>query len=738
MPSIQEQVSRILQNRQAHLPRLKTIKEQCEGTTRNLAQAVAGVDHLLQKFSDDKQLNECGRGLMENLHGLEKTTAQLRKEAEDAVKRFSRQTINIGFGGSKGTGKSFLLQKLSGLTDNEVPSAEGMPVTAVRSVLRNSSDNNAIVRFHDEAGFLEKRVSPLFKALGLPSPLSLEEFGAAELSESNASDERQRKYVQDLKAWQQSITSWSGLLTGRQQTIELKDLRPYVAYTVLDENGNQKKSYVYLAVNYVEIRCEFPKAEARDLMLIDLPGLGELDPALNDRHTEGFANNVDACLFIRRPDGTRMDWDEQAQQTLETLKRSSPQAGRPEDFIQLVVNGGGCQDSNVDLMYNETKKRIGPEYTVICTRSSDSDGLSNDVLNIVLQQLAGRLEATDSAVCQEVENHQASLDSEITAFAKEAKKLLRRFSEVEDNEELIRHVAQRARKAFARLSQNTLMKLETNATADEDVPEIIDQLDGIKKSIDEFLQTGLGCGSREQWEKDNIDEVSLSLSAKDVLIDNVHTLRVKIANEFSHSLDTVYHGYVQQIQNDAVNALNAPEVMNGLLQAGTPEENLRQLMHYMENSELSLPDMQQAVDSLLSLRIEHKTQFYPRSYDPIRRLKKIIDDDEKLIGQTREEKLDSVFQTLQDAGLRTVQEIGNILAEETRSALYNILYVAYESFEDLIARGPNAEDEWIRFFKSYHQIIITAGGSDMRARLIALNQALKALDRLAVNHKEDL
>lgn len=451
MPSIQEQVSHILQNRQAHLPGLKTIRDECEDTTRKLAQAVAGVDHLLQKFSDDKQLSECGRSLIENLHGLEKTTAELPKESEDAVKRFSRQTINIGFGGSKGTGKSFLLQKLSGLTDNEVPSADGMPVTAVRSVLRNSSDNKAVVRFHDERGFLEKRVHPLFQALGLPSPMSLDEFSTADLSESSANDERQRKYLQDLKAWQENITAWSGLLTGRQQTIELKDLRPYVAYTVLDDNGNQRKNYVYLAVNDVEIRCEFPKSEARDLMLIDLPGLGELDPALNDRHTEGFANNVDACLFIRRPHGTRMDWDEQAQQTLETLKRSCPRAGRPEDFIQIVVNGGGCQDNNVDLMYSETKKRIGPAYTVICTKSSDSDGLSNDVLNNVLEQLAGRLEATDSAVCQELEKHQVSLDSQIAAFAKEAKKFLRGFCEVEDDEELIRSAAEDARDAFAEL-----------------------------------------------------------------------------------------------------------------------------------------------------------------------------------------------------------------------------------------------------------------------------------------------
>ena len=281
------------------------------------------------------------------------------------------------------------------------------------------------------------------------------------------------------------------------------------------------------------------------------------------------------------------------------------------------------------------------------------------------------------------------------------------------------------------------MKLERNATADDDVPEIINQLDGLKKIIDEFVNTGLGYDCREDWEKYNRRKLARELSPKGILTENIHTLRVKIANEFSHSLDTVYQDYVQQIQKDAVKALNDSDVMNGLLQAGTPEEDLRQLLQYMENSELSLPDMQEAVDSLLSLRIEHKTQYYPRSYDPIRRLKAIIEADEKLLGQSPDEKLDSIFQTLQNAGSRAVQEICNILAEETRNSLYNILLVAYERFDDLIVRSPNAKNEWIRFFKSYHQIISTADGSDRRARLIALNQALKALDRLAANHKED-
>ncbi len=732
MPSIQEQVSHILQKRQEHLPWLKTVKEQCEGSTRNLAGAVAAVDRL-QQISDDKKLSECCSDLMEGLRELEKKTEELRQESDDAVKRFSRKTINIGFGGSKGTGKSFLLQKLSGLTDNEVPSADGLPVTAVRSVLRNSSDNNAIVRFHDERGFLEKRVGPLFNALGLLSPLSLEEFREADLSESSASDERQRKYIQDLKAWQESITSWSGLLTGSQQTIALKDLRPYVAYTVLDENGNPRKSYVYLAVNYVEIRCEFPKADARDLMLIDLPGLGELDPALNDRHTEGFANNVDACLFIRRPDGTRMDWDEQAQQTLETLKRSSPRAGRPEDFIQLVVNGGGCQDDKINLMYDETKKRIGSAYTVIRTKSSDSDGLSNDVLHPVLEQLAGRLEATDSAVCQNLEKQQASLDSEIAAFGIEAKRLLHEFSEFEDEEELKRKTAKKAMKNFTHRSVKMREVLEKSAVADEDVPEIIDTLDGIKKAIDEYIKTGLGRGSLDKWKEYYIKQFALEEGPKHILQENVHTLRVTIADVFSESLDTVYDNYVQQIQNDAVNALNAPDVLNGLLQADSPEKNLRQLMQYMEESGKDLSDMKEAVDSLLTLQIEHKTQFYPRSYDPIRRLKEIIKKDEKLYGSSDEEILKSVYLTLRNAGSRTVQEICNILAEETRKSLYNILLVAYERFEDKIVRSLDAEEEWNQFFQVYYQIISAGSNNELGARLIALNQALKALDRVAGN-----
>ena len=52
--------------------------------------------------------------------------------------RFSRDTVNIGVSGSARVGKSTLLQSVSGLSDQQIPTGRDIPVTAVRSRIYHS------------------------------------------------------------------------------------------------------------------------------------------------------------------------------------------------------------------------------------------------------------------------------------------------------------------------------------------------------------------------------------------------------------------------------------------------------------------------------------------------------------------------------------------------------------------------------------------------------------------------
>ena len=84
--------------------------------------------------------------------------------------RFTRPTLNIGVVGRAGQGKSNFLQKLTGLTAKEIPSASGSrhctgaPSTIVN---RDSQETYAEIKFHTEKSFLETVIAPFFRGLKL-------------------------------------------------------------------------------------------------------------------------------------------------------------------------------------------------------------------------------------------------------------------------------------------------------------------------------------------------------------------------------------------------------------------------------------------------------------------------------------------------------------------------------------------------------------------------------------------
>jgi ribosome-binding ATPase YchF (GTP1/OBG family) len=93
-------------------------------------------------------------------------------------KRLNRDTVNIGVIGLARQGKSTFLQKVSGLTDNEIPSSDRMPCTSVQSNIYHADQNTqAKVYFHSESSFLEQVIKPYYEDLGFSNfPKSVSEF----------------------------------------------------------------------------------------------------------------------------------------------------------------------------------------------------------------------------------------------------------------------------------------------------------------------------------------------------------------------------------------------------------------------------------------------------------------------------------------------------------------------------------------------------------------------------------
>ena len=89
---------------------------------------------------------------------------------QEVLERASRDTVNIGVSGVARVGKSTLLQAISGLEDNQIPTGDSVPVTAVRSTIHYSKDKNcAELVMYNWEDFRSEVLEPYARQLGISS-----------------------------------------------------------------------------------------------------------------------------------------------------------------------------------------------------------------------------------------------------------------------------------------------------------------------------------------------------------------------------------------------------------------------------------------------------------------------------------------------------------------------------------------------------------------------------------------
>ena len=102
---------------------------------------------------------------------IENLPARIEREVLPRLRRvqqrFSRSTLNIGVAGEARMGKSTLLQAISGLGEDQIPTGDDLPVTAVRSrIFHVQGSGRARIGFHSWETFRSSVLQPYFARLG--------------------------------------------------------------------------------------------------------------------------------------------------------------------------------------------------------------------------------------------------------------------------------------------------------------------------------------------------------------------------------------------------------------------------------------------------------------------------------------------------------------------------------------------------------------------------------------------
>lgn len=722
------QIADIIHKRNESVQPLLREEERCGLTLSILDKLQADIAKFTNgKDEADPTVQNCAT-FYDNIPRIRQRINSLRESINNCRRRFERNTINIGFGGKRGQGKSFLLQKFSGLSDNEVPSGSGKTVTAVRSEIFNDPSAYAEITFYDKPEFLQEVVTPYCNQLDISAPTSLAEFASLDLPQASEIDELKVSYLNKLRPLRDHVDKYEGLLTGETiRETDFSKLRQYVAYTDKDH----KDSYIYAAVKSVQIHTPFPETNVRQLGLIDLPGLGELNPTVETRHTKGFGDEVDLVMLIRRPYGTRVDWDHEDQKALETLK-GAIKDGSPTDFVVIVQNEGGCEPALAETAIESIRKTISDKFTVLRTKGENSKTLSDDVLQPILEHLAKTLPIADKKALDAIQYSSARLWKVLGQYSRDALDILKKLNDRGGFGEKARDKAVENRDHLARLLEESVEELNQRIVNSVENEQLVEQIEAIQSGLGDYVRSGLGAGSVDAWISRNADRISRDKNIAGVFTNTAHELRVRIAEDFA-TLDAVYTDMVNDLLD--VVAGRFDEVLPNFLQGENGRQKLEFFRDRLEKGEWSFDNICEALDFLLHLKIEHRTQIYPRAYEPVRNFMKYVADNKNFPDVSalgREEQARTVFNQLSGVADRVVIEIVDRLNEETLR-INDILFVALEFFDDKLIRSQSAERHWERFIEEFYPEIY--GSREEASNSFAIGAIMAKMNELksAVN-----
>jgi hypothetical protein len=709
MEQIRERIDEVLAARRARLPVVQRELSRWESATALLGQLAEAVSEL-QDPEAVVENAEVVRHLDLDVAGLSFLATQSLATLSMVRARVSRHTVNIGVSGRARNGKSTLLQSLSGLGDNQVPTGRGQPVTAVRSRIYHTPDGgSAQLTLHTEWSFCELVLGPYFSLLGLgPAPALLRDFERVDLLAltrdwEQPRVERFRPYVARLREMRDSLGTYRKYLTGEKLFVPLSDLRSWVAYPEHSEEGGEDRRY--LAVREAVIRCPFPNVEVSALGLIDLPGLGELVPDAQAHHLAGLENDVDFVVIVKRPTENTAMWSEEDQVGLDLIARASG-AADTRDFTSIVVNLGGCAAEDVQALGQHIRRQLneGEEslhYVVWHADAADPADVSKRVMEPTLTHLATALPRMDQAVLEAAfrvcaANRDALLDAVGSALT-----ALRSVAQPTSMEEVIGRAENLQDEVVAGLRECLGQLRERVGEQYEDV-EFLRRVDALREEVRQWVLDGFGEGP-QAWADHAYRAMGRAGGSVKFTTDAMNGIRTEIFRRYG-GVDDVLSQRRQEFWGDLIAALGPR--LGRLMSGKSPQERLSSLAERLREAPDPCHHLAEAVEVLLDVRLDYRTRLLPmmcQSLDVLRPER--VDPRTGQVTVTvavppTREGASQLYSRVADLARMAIYDAGRGLETEPHNLAGALLAYA-EIFEDTFIRSTSSDQEFRRLVSAY-------------------------------------
>ncbi|MGH3794012.1 MAG: hypothetical protein ACRDSP_03905 [Pseudonocardiaceae bacterium] len=741
---ISDRIETILDARKRHLPQIRADLEWWRETDDHIAALGRVVAELRKHPATPDEL----RTVLEPFG-----TEEIREDIAEAVRllsvletRFSRGTINIGVSGQARVGKSTLLQSISGLGDDQIPTGEALPVTAVRSRIYHSAERRrATLRLHSFDTFVTDVISPYHSELELPGlPTTPPDFRGwaypKPVADGLPGSVDKPSYVtmlNRLQAMQASFSSYEADLTGQERVVALDELRPFVAYPTNDEEQAPGETVRrYLAVRDVRIDCDFPQAQVEHLGIIDLPGLGEVAVRAEQHHVNGLQNEVDIVLLVKRPVEGMAYWGDADARALDLIDGARGFVQK-RDFVFIVINSGGTSAPMAAALHDHIRGQVNsgkPDqfFRVLETDAADTSEVFEGVLTPVLNHLADRMPAMDAEVLAGTRAELRAVSSRIRVVIEDLSRMLSSVrhasaSIAEDLERRTKRLRQDLAGSLARLV-NELREQARSAIQD---PGYSLAVDTAYQATREWINSGLGVG-QQSWQDEAFRSMLVDHNSSRYAGDELNRVRVEISYRFQ-GIDAYFRTRVQELWHKIAEIMSAQ--LGTLVATQDGEVALRRFAELLSDASEPCPRLSDAVHQLLAIRLDYRSQLHPRVRAELDAL--TLQERDRETGQQRNRIVVEINEVGAKQLYHSVVHIAEQAAHLTKKALLRegltpalVLHAAAEQFEDTLIRSGDSEREFKRLARSYRDEIWSGVFHEIDAANARVAKVIRARDLL--------
>ncbi|MFG2381818.1 hypothetical protein [Streptomyces avermitilis] len=730
MSNISTAIDALLQARMRQLPEVERESARWHTLGERLAELEDALADLRAHTTMDAEL--VAALTLPQLTETQLSVAQAADSFRVIAARFTRATVNIGVSGAARMGKSTLLQSISGLDDNQIPTGDGIPVTAVRSrIFHSPAVRRAELEMHSPESFLAAVISPLHAALDLsPVPRTVAEFGRWVYPEV-LPDTRDRVLLTRLRELQSALMSYEPLLTGGVKTVPLEEVRPFVAYPTHEEitKAGERVGRAYAAVREARIECAFPHEHVARIGIVDLPGLGEVAADADRRHVAGLRNEVDAVLVVKRSSDTSSFFDETDTAGLGLLDEVRGFVRSTGEFTYLVHNADPdkphlAENLRGDLLRNVNGGEADRFFTVFETDVRDPERVGREVLSPLLKRMAEGLPVMDAEVVAGTRTQASSVRDRIRLQLTDLRLALDQVAQRAGVPEEVNDAkAAQLRSAVARRLRGLLAELAAEAHGSTVDPGFGEALETAYEGVLKWVQDGFGKGT-DTWREEALACMITEGHAAAFAGPEFSRIRVEISRRFA-ALDDFFTARLNAAW-DRTAAVLAAECgalfpHNGSRQAGhvagsddatvtcsarPGRDVLAELAELFARSSQPCPGLASAVDSLLDVRLEYRTLLYPRVRPELAPLNL------QVTHPNTGEQMQQVAVPLTAEGAEHLHELFNSLAEQAAFRIKKslsqeaavpavVIHALVEQFEDTLIRSGTSAMEFRRFVRSY-------------------------------------